>query len=160
MVKWLVHEYGEPKAEGRTAIVEANSKEEAIKQSPFQEWGTTAILKADESYFISKYFNKKKEILIPQEVEQEIYDIIRDESQDKFNPTRRINEEDIQSSVSFIMSLIADVIIDERYLIKPFDSTLLTQSSAEGSLISVKRDSAESSNPPANDERKKEVDFV
>lgn len=38
-----VHEYGEAKAEGRTAVVKAHSKEEAIKKSPFQEWGATAI---------------------------------------------------------------------------------------------------------------------
>ena len=49
MAKYKVHEYGEPKAEGRTAIVEANSKEEAIANSPFQKWGATAILIEEET---------------------------------------------------------------------------------------------------------------
>ena len=47
MAKYKVHEYGkikELKAEGRTAIVEANSKEKAIVKSLFQKWGATAIL--------------------------------------------------------------------------------------------------------------------
>ncbi len=38
-----VHEYGEAKAEGRTAIVKAHDEKEAIKKAPFQEWGANAI---------------------------------------------------------------------------------------------------------------------
>lgn len=40
--KYKVYEYGEAKNEGRSEIVEAGSKEEAIKKSSFQEWGATA----------------------------------------------------------------------------------------------------------------------
>ncbi len=80
------------------------------------------MLKPEENkeYFISHYFKEGKEVIIPQEIQEKLYDIIRDESADEFEPMRKshINEEEIRATVSFIMSEIADLLIEENYLIR------------------------------------------
>lgn len=65
-------------------------------------------------YFISE--SKTEKVYIPKEVRDRIYDIIRDESIDEYTH-RDIDEEEIQTTVDFIMSEITDILSEEKYLI-------------------------------------------
>ncbi len=76
-------------------------------------------LKKGKPYFFWEAYDgdEKTKVALPVELRQRIYDIIRDESADEFDLSRKqnIDEDEINGSVDFIMGEIAELIEKRNY---------------------------------------------
>ena len=116
-------------------------------------------LEKGKSYFIQEALGKDKKhtrLFLSDDLRETIKEIVNEED---FSSTIVINQEELESRVGFIMSEICDVILEKKYKLVISESETLLRSPEE-SLISVKRESDDSPNPPQIDNKLKEdADF-